>query len=247
MAQMDLSLVKDYREIAPTVKKAKKIGTEMYDIGTQTDETTLDVIQKAINALKPLAKRRRVVYKGRHNYLVAVDGGIEENTSYNYRHRYYTPALLIDLFRALQNYGSYMLPVIRYDLKDTFEQLVGLVCDVRLCTDFDAYISDFEMKVPILKDNGVFQRVNVGHITIKAGEYYGVVHFLNHSQRKIVLSSMDEVSNLVAFEAMQDEIMRAYREIRLEIPKRAKRNEKIARKIEDLVTPYKVANRLAEN
>lgn len=247
MAQMDLSLVKDYREIAPTVKKAKKIGTEMYDIGTQTDETTLDVIQKAINALKPLAKRRRVVYKGRHNYLVAVDGGIEVNTSYSYQHRYYTPSLFKDLFRVLQNYGSYMLPVIRYDLKDTFEQFVELVCDMRLCMDFDAYILDFEKKVPILKRNGTFQRVNVEHITIKASEYYGVVHFLYHSQRKIVLSSMDAISNLVAFEALQEEIMRAYREIKLEIPKRANRNEKIARKIEDLVTPYKVANALSEN
>ena len=187
------------------------------------------------------------MYKGRHNYLVAVNGGVEENTSYNYRHRYYTPALFKDLFRALQNYGSYMLPVIRYDLKDTFEQLVGLVCDMRLCTDFDAHISDFEKKVPILKKDGIFQRVNVEHITINAREYYGVVHFLNRSQRKIVLSTMNEVSNLVAFEALQEEIMRAYREIKLEIPKRANRNEKIARKIEDLVTPYKVAKRLAEN
>ena len=244
---MDLSLVKNYRDIVPTVQKAKKIATEMYNLGTKTDEITIDVIQKAINALKPLSKRRRVVYKSRHNYLVAVNEGIEENNSYNYRHRYYIPALFKDLFRALQNYGSYMIPVIRYDLKDTFEQLVGLVCDMRLCTDFDAYISDFEMKVPILKDNGVFQRVNVGHIRINAREYYGVVHFLNRSQRKIVLSTMDKISNLVAFEALQDEIMRAYREIKLEIPKRAKRNEKIAREIEDLVTPYKVAKQLTEN
>ena len=247
MAQMDFGLIKNCREIIPTVQKVKKIATEMYDIGNKTDDTTIDVIQKAINALKPLAKRRRVVYKGRHNYLVAVDGGIEENNSYNYRQRHYAPALCKGLFRALQNYGSYMLPVIRYDLKDTFEQLVGLVCDVRLCMDFGIYISDFEKKVPILKDNGIFQRVNVGHIRINAGEYYGVVHFLNHSSRAIVLSTVDKVSNLVAFETLQDEIMRAYREIKREIPKRAKRNEKIARKIEDLVTPYKVAKRLAEN
>lgn len=247
MAQMDLGLIKDYRDIAPTIQKAKKIATEMYDLGSQTDEIAIDVIQKAINALKPLSKRRRVVYKGRHNYLVAVDGGIEENSEYQYRRRYYTPALYKDLFRALQNYGSYMLPVIRYDLKDTFEQLLELVCDMRLCTDIDAYISDFEKKVPILKRNGTFQRVNVGHVTINAREYYGIIHFLNHSQREILLSSMDNISNLVAFEALQDEIMRAYREIRLEIPKRAKRNTEIAGKIEDLVTPYKVAKRLAEN